>query len=50
MSRIYLVYYFDDMLWCVDGAFSNLDSAEARRDSLKRTGLDSYVDDLELED
>lgn len=46
--KVYVVWYFDDMNWCVDGVFRNYEDANKQVDENKRMGHDSYLDDMEL--
>jgi hypothetical protein len=45
---VYVVWYFDDAQWCVDGVFKNSDAADKQVENNKRMGCDSYVDPMEL--
>jgi len=46
---VYVVMYFNDIHWCIDGIYKDEMDAETRVQMNKMSGIDSYVDSFELE-
>jgi len=47
MNSVFIVWYFDDLNWVIDSVYSNLESANARVNSLP-SSYSAWAEEMEV--